>query len=203
MKDICTVILASGSSRRLGFNKLLVKIDKKTVIERSIEPFLTSLIDRIFIVVGFEKERIIKAVERYSVVIIENPLYQKGMSESIKAALPFIKDYRGVFFQLGDRPFVDKTLIEEMIHVFKTHNKNIIVPVYRRQKGHPVLIRLAPYIKEISNIKGDKGLREIIDKYVENVVFIESHEGIIVGLDTEEDIENLKKRGYEIEKNQG
>jgi len=200
MTHLCAVILASGSSRRLGFNKLLVKIDKKTVIERSIEPFLSPLIDKIFVVVGFEKERIIKLLKKYPIEIIENPLYLQGMSASVKAAIAYIKDYKGAFFQLGDRPFVDKSLIEDMVYIFQTNDKDIIVPVYNKQKGHPVLIKPETYIKDMEKIKGDVGLREIIDKYIENVVFIDAYEGIHLGLDTQEDIENLKERGYDIEK---
>lgn len=200
MNNICAVILASGASRRLGFNKLLVKIDKKTVLERSIEPFLIPIIDKIFVIVGFEKERVTSVIKDYPVEIIDNPLYLDGMSASVKAALPFIKDFRGVFFQLGDRPFVDKALIEKMVHVFHSDYRDIIVPLHKNQKGHPVLIKIESYIKEISHIKGDKGLREIIDKYIGNVVFIESKEGVLMGLDTLEDIEYLRKRGYEIEK---
>ncbi|HOP86061.1 MAG TPA: nucleotidyltransferase family protein [Syntrophorhabdaceae bacterium] len=200
MTQLCAVILASGSSRRLGFNKLLVKIDKKTVIERSIEPFLFPLIDKIFVVVGFEKERVIKAIENYPIEIIENPFYLQGMSASVKAALTYIRDYKGAFFQLGDRPFVDMTLIEEMVHIFQTNDKKIIVPVHNKQKGHPVLIKPELYLTDMEKIEGDVGLREIIDKYRENVVFIDANEGILLGLDTWEDIENLKKRSYEIEK---
>lgn len=200
MNNFCAVILASGASRRLGFNKLLVKIDKKTVLERSIEPFLIPIIDKIFVIVGFEKERVTSVIKDYPVEIIDNPLYLDGMSASVKAALPFIKDFRGVFFQLGDRPFVDKALIEKMVHVFHSDYRDIIVPLHKNQKGHPVLIKIESYIKEISHIKGDKGLREIIDKYIGNVVFIESKEGVLMGLDTLEDIEYLRKRGYEIEK---
>ncbi|HOJ42945.1 MAG TPA: nucleotidyltransferase family protein [Syntrophorhabdaceae bacterium] len=200
MSNLCAVILASGSSKRLGFNKLLVKIDKKTVIERSMEPFFISSIDKIFVVVGFEKERILKIIECHPAEIIENPFYSQGMSASIRVALPYIKGYEGVFFQLGDRPFLDKTLIEKMVHTFQENDKDIIVPVYNKKKGHPVLIRPAPYIEEMEKVKGDMGLREIIDKYRENVLFIESQEGVLTGLDTQEDIENLKKRGYEIEK---
>lgn len=200
MTNVCAVILASGASRRLGFNKLLVRIDKKTVIERSIEPFLIPLIDKVFVVVGFEKEKTTRVIRGYPVEVIENPLYTQGMSASIKAALPYINDYKGVFFQLGDRPFVDKKLIEEMLHIFQVNNKDIVVPIYKNKKGHPVLISPEPFLNEMSSIKGDVGLREIIDKYIENVVFIESTEGILMGLDTLEDIENLKKRGHEIEK---
>lgn len=198
MKNICVVVLAAGSSNRLGSNKLLLKIDNTTVIERSIIPFY-DIADNIFIVTGFEKERLNHILENKPVQTIFNPFYREGMSTSLKAAVPFVDKYEGVFIQLGDRPFIDKAFVKEMIDVFFNRNAKIIVPVYKGQKGHPVLIRLNHYIKEIPSIKGDEGLREIIDKYREDVLFIEGYEGNILGIDTSIDLQILRERGYRIE----
>ncbi len=200
MTRICAVVFAAGFSARLGQNKLLIKINKKTVIERSIEPFIDPSIDKVFVVVGFEKERIETALQGKEVEIIYNPNYIECMSASLKTSLPFVVHYDGIFFQLGDRPFTDKAIIKKMIYAFYNQSARIVVPIYKGKKGHPVLIRLKDYLEDIERINGDKGLREIIDKYHRDVVFIEGNEGIILGVDTREDLNNLAVRGYEIEK---
>ncbi|HOJ71853.1 MAG TPA: nucleotidyltransferase family protein [Syntrophorhabdaceae bacterium] len=200
MTGICAVIFAAGSSVRLGHNKLLIKIDDKTVIERSVEPFFNALIDRIFVVTGFEKQRIEDVFKTKPIEIIYNPNHREGMASSLKAAIPFISHYEGVFFQLGDRPLTDKALINRMLYTFSEKNAQIIVPVNRGRKGHPVLIRPDKYLKDMKEVEGDKGLREIIDKYIGDVVFIEGDDGVITGIDTQEDLNKLMMRGHKIEK---
>lgn len=200
MTRICAVVFAAGFSARLGQNKLLIRINEKTLLERSIEPFIDPSIDKVFVVVGFERERIEAVLKGQKVDIIYNPNYREGMSASLKASLPFVSHYDAIFFQLGDRPFTDKAIIKRMLCAFYNQSAHIVVPIYKGKKGHPVLIRLGNYIREIEDIEGDKGLREIIDKYHRNVVFIEGNEGIILGVDTQEDLNNLAVRGYEIKK---
>ena len=58
MKRIFAVILAAGASRRLGVNKLTVKIDGQSVIRRSVRPFLEGGVERTFVVTGVDDERI-------------------------------------------------------------------------------------------------------------------------------------------------
>ena len=63
------IIVASGSSQRMGFDKLLAEIDGKPVLQRSVEAFLTVAdIKRIIVVcpeerwnkIGVEDNRIIR-----------------------------------------------------------------------------------------------------------------------------------------------
>ena len=56
------------------------------------------------------------------------------------------------------------------------------------------------YGEEIRSLQGDRGLREIIEKHMEDVIFIKGNEGALFDIDTNEDIERLKERGYIIEK---
>ncbi|MCX5818177.1 MAG: nucleotidyltransferase family protein [Proteobacteria bacterium] len=216
MEKIYAVILAAGTSSRLGFNKLTLKINGQSVIEMAAEPFFQKGIEKIHVVTNPENGPVKKALETPFIfplqpsafslqpfTFIPNPHFQEGMSSSIKAVTPFIQDADAVFFQLGDKPFIKKEMVEQMIELYVSREKNlfdIIVPVYRGKKGHPVLMNIKPYIKEIQNLEGDKGLREIIDNHSGSVLFIEGDEGNIFDIDTEGEIHTLRERGYVIEK---
>jgi molybdenum cofactor cytidylyltransferase len=122
------------------------------------------------------------------------------MSTSVKASLPFIADKEGVFFHLGDKPFLEKEIIYRMIDIYRENREKIIVPVFNGEKGHPVLMDAAAYSEEIKSLLGDKGLREIIEKHTADVIFIKGNEGSLHDIDTIDDVERLKERGYIIEK---
>ena len=200
MKRFSAVILAAGVSKRLGFNKLTLKINGESVIRKAVLPFISAGIGKVFIVTGIQSQEIREELTGYAVEFIENKDCALGMSTSVKASLPFITDEEGVFFHLGDKPFLEKEMIYRMIDIYRENREKIIVPVFNGEKGHPVLMDVGLYSEEIKSLEGDKGLREIIEKHTEDVIFIKGNEGSLFDIDTIEDVERLKERGYIIEK---
>lgn len=200
MIKVHSVILAAGASKRLGFNKLTVKIDSKAVIRRSVAPFLEVRLGEVIVVTGSDISPVAGALEGLDVRIVRNEDHSRGMSTSVRAALPFIKDAEAVFFHLGDKPFVKKELLLAMVDRYHETGGNIIIPVHEGIKGHPVLMSVAPYRADMEGLEGDKGLREVIAKYSADVLFIKGDEGTLFDIDTLEDIEVLKQRGFKVEK---
>jgi len=206
MQKIYAVILAAGTSSRLGFNKLTVKIDGRPVVAKAIEPFCIEAIEKIFVVINPEAGDVRREIEKNlafslsNFTFIENFHYKDGMSSSVKAALPFIKDADAVFFHLGDKPFIKRKTINNMLDMYLREGVPILIPEYKNKKGHPVLVKIKPYFEEMKGLKGDKGLREIIDKHTEDVVFIKGDEGSVFDIDTVETIDTLNERGHKIEK---
>ncbi len=204
MKRIYAVILAAGTSSRLGFNKLTVRIGGKSVIVRAVEPFCSAGIEKILVVTNPDLTEVQKELEMApcssQVSFVCNENYRQGMSSSVKAALPFIEDCDAVFLHLGDKPFVKRELVSRMLDVYREQQGSIIIPEYGGKKGHPVLMQSRPgIIEEMRLLEGDRGLREIVDKHKENVVFIEGDEGCVLDIDTVETLNVLKRRGYRVE----
>lgn len=200
MEPIYTVVLAAGASSRLGYNKLLLTIDGETVIRRAITPFLQPAIEKVFVVTGNAPDTIAQELAGFPLEIIYNKDHARGMSTSVKASLPFLAKARGVFFQLGDKPFVAGAIIDVMINTFFAEKAPIVLPVFKGEKGHPVLIDIQRYSDEMAILEGDKGLREIIEKHSEDVLYIEGGEGNIFDIDSVEEINILRERGYRVEK---
>lgn len=201
MSTVHAVILAAGLSSRLGFNKLTVTIDAETVIRRAVAPFVEAGLGNIVVVTGRDEDRLRHCLEGLAVRFVHNKDYRTGgMSSSVRSALPFIGDAEAVFFHLGDKPFVDPQLLQNMILRYDESNRGMVVPACNGVKGHPVLMRHKPYRQDMENLEGDKGLREVIEKHATDVVFIEGDEGILFDIDTPEDVEILRERGHTVEK---
>jgi molybdenum cofactor cytidylyltransferase len=201
MERIITVILAAGTSSRLGFNKLTVTIDGETVIRRSVKPFIMESIYELIVVTGHNHQKIKKELEGLGVSLINNPHYREGMSTSVKAVIPFLEDADALFFHLGDKPFITANSIKAILNQHRSSKARIIAPLYEGKTGHPVLIDAALLRAEIGMIHGDSGLREVIEKYRRDVVFIEGDDGNLFDIDTIEAIDQLRERGYRIEEN--
>lgn len=200
MKGLRAVILAAGISKRLGFNKLVLRINGESVIRRATLPFFSIDIERVCVVTGTQSEEIEKELAGYSVEFIRNHNHMLGMATSVVAAIPFIEGAEGILFHLGDKPFIEKETLFHMIDTYRKNRGKIIVPLFEGTKGHPVLMDVRPYSRDIASLRGDHGLRDIIEKHREDVLFIEGNEGSLFDIDTMEDVVSLKERGYVIEK---
>lgn len=199
MKRIVAVILAAGLSKRFLSNKLLVSINGEPLLRLSIKPFLIEEIEERFVVLGKEKAIIERLLGDLSLRILFNPFPEKGLSFSIKIALPFIERKDGVFFHLADKPLVDSSLVKRMIDLFDSSSFFGIVPTFRGMNGHPVLIDIERFREDIEGLKGDRGLREIIERNREKFLFFEAGDGCIIDIDRKEDLKILKERGFKIE----
>jgi len=197
---IDTVILAAGSSRRLGFNKLFLSVDGEPVLTRTLRAFLDLRIGTTFVVTGFERERVERLLKDAPVVLVHNRSFEEGMSASVRAVLPFLASDHGIFLRLGDKPFVKGETLRRMIESFAKGTHPIILPVFQGQKGHPALIDVMRYLDEMRTLEGDTALRPIIEKHSQDILYVEGDEGILLDLDTERDIDLLRRRGFTIEK---
>jgi molybdenum cofactor cytidylyltransferase len=201
MNQIRAVILAAGSSSRLGFNKLCVKIDGQAVIRKTVQLFM-EYADKVVVVTGFERERIEHELKGLPVLFAHNPDHFQGMSSSVKTALPHVTDVEGILFHLGDKPLVSPNTIERTIEMFR-QGSAIVLPVFNGIKGHPVLVRSRLFLDEMAAVEGDMGLRKLVERHTDEVRTVEGDEGAVLDIDSEEDIAELARRGFTIEKNQG
>ncbi len=199
MKRIAAVILAAGVSRRLGYNKLTVKVDGESVLRRSVKPFLRADIGEVFLVTGHDRESVEQEMRGLPVRLIHNPQYLRGMSTSVAVTLPFLGSVDGVLFHLGDKPFVQAGTISAIIAKFLQDPSRIIVPLFRGERGHPILFNGLFLQGTAGILKGDVGLREVIEKHKRDVVSIEGDEGTVFDIDTVSQIDCLRERGYRVE----
>ncbi|MBQ7815904.1 MAG: NTP transferase domain-containing protein, partial [Oscillospiraceae bacterium] len=65
-KKVCAVIVAAGKGRRMGFDKMLFKIDGVPVVEKSIQAFANNpLTDSIVVVAGENIDDIKELAAKY------------------------------------------------------------------------------------------------------------------------------------------
>jgi molybdenum cofactor cytidylyltransferase len=199
MEKIIAVVLAAGTSSRLGFSKLTIKIDGESVIRRSVKPFLMDSIHKVIVVTGNNSVDIEREMVGLNVDLIHNPHYKDGMSTSVKAALPYLGDAAAVIFHLGDKPLITSRDVLAVVNAYSAYNAKIAAPSFQEKMGHPVMINAALLRSRVGMLSGDSGLREIIDKHREDVVFIVGNDGNLFDIDTIQAIDQLRERGYRIE----
>ena len=195
---ISAIIMASGKSKRMGTNKLLLEYRGVTFIENTLKKVLNENFYELAIVISDKKVRkkcqdYIKKSEKdeKKIYIVDNKKSEKGQSESIKIGLKTLEKCEGYMFFSCDQPFLTSNTIKKILQNFKT--KGITIPEYNGKRSLPVIFG-ENFKDELLKLEGDTGGKTVISNHQDKIKIVEIEnpdEG--KDIDTKEDYEMLKK----------
>lgn len=189
------ILLAAGSSSRLGRPKQLLNYQGKTLIQYSIEIAQQSAADDLVVVLGANSELIQTGIQSKDVPMLVHANWAAGMSSSMQCGLRYLiesSQVEQVILMLCDQPHVSQELLNQLIHIKKTSGKGIVACSYAGTVGVPALFDQC-YFLELLEHKGSEGAKKVILSHLEDVFLIDFPLGA-VDLDTEEDVK--KFTGY-------
>ncbi len=186
-------ILAAGMSKRMGSeNKLLKKINNNIILNQTLINHTESKINNINLILGYQKDIILKYIDQKKISIIVNNNFKSGMLSSILKINENISNKtKGILISLADMPFVTSEDINKLIKIFNENNQKIIcIPENKGKLGNPLLLPKEIYkdlIKDISKLSNDKGLKKLILNKKYNYIRVSLSEGVTKDFDTIED----------------
>ncbi|UNY98731.1 nucleotidyltransferase family protein [Zhouia spongiae] len=167
MNNIAILILAAGSSSRMGAPKQLLAVGNQKMISVIVGNAAKSKAGKIYCVLGAKAEEIQKDIKRSGAEVIYNADWEKGLGSSIAAGVKHMcstkEQLDGILIMLSDQPKVDEVYLNNMIRLFKQKPDKIIASKYQYRYGVPALFPSA-YFKLLMQLEGDKGARSILNK---------------------------------------
>ena len=139
---IIKVILAAGLSKRFGLsNKILAKINKKTLIETILDRLIEidSNQNNIIVIGGNDYNSLKKTLKKYDVKIFYNKNYKNGLGSSVSFIFKKQINKNGIMFIPGDMPLISKKDFKKLINTFVHKKDKIISPCYKKQNGNPLI----------------------------------------------------------------
>ncbi|MDT8860883.1 nucleotidyltransferase family protein [Alkalihalobacillus sp. MEB130] len=203
------VLLAAGTSSRMGTAKQLLQLQKKTLLETVLDQVLTHPFEKVYVVLGHRAEEIKNSVATSSEYVrwIDNPNYKEGQSTSILKAMNSLdSSVDSVMFFLTDQPFIRSNTVSKILTVGcerMRHDSNpfVIRPTYKNKPGHPVFwgnVSGVPF----SQLSGDSGGKEIMHLMQKELVPV-SDRYVLFDIDTPDDYKEAQlhiKRATSIHK---
>jgi molybdenum cofactor cytidylyltransferase len=189
---IVGIILAAGLSKRMGRVKSLLPWGDSLLLDRVIENAYHSRLSGLVVVLGHEAENIRKRIDFKEAKVIVNSDYRAGQSSSLQAGLGALPvDTDGVMFLLGDQPFIDHKIIDNLICAFQKRQSTLIIPTYQGKRGNPVLMHSSIF-DMVERITGDVGARVLFGNLSSQIQEVEvSDPCIFVDIDTIEEYRRL------------
>jgi molybdenum cofactor cytidylyltransferase len=190
---VAAILLAAGTSTRMGKVKQLLPIDGRPVLEHVLDNVRGADVSEIILVLGHSAEAIQQEVELRDVKVVMNDNYPQGMGTSLQAGLAAV-DARieAAIIVLADQPFVCPSTLDRLIREHSRTRAQIVIPTYRGFRGNPVLLDRSVF-PEVMNLRGDIGCRAIFGDHLEGIVKVPVEDfGILLDLDEPVDYDKLR-----------
>ena len=194
-RKIGVIILAAGSSSRLGYAKQLVEFKGKTLLQHVIDVAENFQFDSRILVLGANSDKITENITPGNFKLVINEEWEKGMSASIRKgiteSLKSDKELEHVLILLSDQPFVSVENIERLLKVQLEENTQATFSEYQGNIGVPAIFSREVF-SEFQELKGDQGAKKLIKEGKLNFRTVKFEKGNF-DVDTPEDVESLKR----------
>lgn len=191
---VAGVVLAAGSSSRMGQPKQLLPFRGQTLLECVVDNALASPLDRLVVVVGHQAAELTDLLRSRDVTVVFNSAFMTGQSSSIQAGLDEVRDeVDAVLFLLGDQPLVSPEIIGSILTAYALNPVPIVMPVFDGRRGNPVLFDRQTFSR-IDALAGDTGARSIFRDYVGEILEVPLEDPAVhFDVDTEQDYQRLQE----------
>src|SRR5687768_16583151 len=141
--NIGIIILAAGSSSRMGRSKQLLEIEGEPLLCRCVKVAQAANPNHIVVILGANEKAHREIIDKLPVHIISNYYWKTGMGSSIKTGLNYliqeVSDLEAVIITVCDQPALTAEHLGKLIQKFNQKKKSIIASSYSNSTGVPVL----------------------------------------------------------------
>lgn len=192
--EIGVLILAAGSSSRMGMSKQMLPINGTSLLARTIKTTIEANLKNIAVVLGSNADEHRIAANEFPVTTVLNHGWKNGMGTSIRVGIHHfrpIDSIKGVIILVCDQPTLQPEILIKLIENQKQTGKSIIACRYANTVGVPALFSRTMF-DELTSLEDNHGAKQLILEHPNDVSTIDFPSGEI-DLDTPEDYDNFIK----------
>ena len=183
------LVLAAGSSRRLGQPKQLLPYRGRPLLDAVLDTARSVGADQLVVALGGAGDEVRALVDLTGVEVADNPAFSTGCSSSIAAAVPALHPDTDVLVLLvGDQPGVSTETVHRLLA--GRGDAPLTVCRYDDGVGHPFAFG-RQVLPDLLRLHGDKAVWKLLDQRADEVVEVRVDGPVPLDVDTWEDYERL------------
>lgn len=183
------VLLAAGSSTRMGQLKQLLPWRGGTLLRHAAKTALATKCTPVIVVLGANASQVRQELDGLPVRILENEEWQSGIGSSlragVRAALDEVPGLEGVLVTLADQPLVTAESLGRLLEAFRRKRPPIVAAAYDDTRGVPVVLGRA-VLDDVLTLDCTAGAKWIIERHGKDVAAVELPEAAF-DIDTPEE----------------
>lgn len=187
------VVLAAGSSRRMGRPKQLLEVSGRPLLEGVVASVCASRLDDVVVVLGAGAHEILARVDLGRARALVNDDHASGMSSSLRAGLAALgPEVDLAVVVLGDQPAISGALLDELLELRERSGLPAAALSFGGMLHPPVALRRELW-GDLRSLEGDVGCRAVIRARPELVAALPAGADLRhpVDVDTPEDYARL------------
>ena len=182
------VLLAAGRGLRFGENKLLARLEGRTLLDRAIDAIPPGL-RTVAVVSSPETARIASA---RGLEALRNDRPEDGISRSVRLGTGALRDCEAILYLVADQPRLSREGVERVLALHREYPDCICAAASEGQRGNPCLFP-ADLFPELLKLEGDVGGSRVIRAHPDRLRLMEVPAIQLADADTPEALEQLRQ----------
>lgn len=189
------ILLAAGSSERLGQPKQLLPWRGQTLLRHAAEVILASGVSPVIVVLGSRAGEMVPELDGLNVHTVVNSDWQQGMGSSLQTglhALSALAKLNAVLILLCDQPLVTPDNLKSLIARNNEERRLAAASEYSDGVLGPPCLFTKELFPRLATLSGAQGARALLGKLAPDQLSIVPFPDGLTDVDTREDWERLQ-----------
>jgi len=189
---IAGILLAAGTSSRMGSNKLLFDLGGESVLRGAARRALAGGLAPLLVVLGHEADKTRRELDGLPCRVVVNPDYASGINSSLKAGVAAVPDEaQGALVMLSDMPFVTADMLAGLVARYRSTTAPLVISDYEGVNAPPMLYDRSLF-SELLAMTGEGCGRQVVKKHRHEAEVLAWPEAALADLDVPEDYARFK-----------
>ncbi len=189
---IAGILLAAGTSSRMGRNKMLFDLNGESVLRGAARRALAAGLSPLLVVLGHEAEKSRTELDGLPCQVVINPNYEQGINSSLKAGVSAVPaGTQASVVMLADMPFVTPEMIAGLIDRYRKSEAPLVISDYEGVNAPPMLYDKSLF-DELLAMTGEGCGRQVVRRHREEAEVLSWPPPALADIDVPEDYERIK-----------
>jgi molybdenum cofactor cytidylyltransferase len=185
------IVLAAGSSTRMGRNKLLLPLGGQPLVRRAAAAAAGAGLDPVIVVVGHDADRVREALAGLPCASVLNRDHAGGIRLSLQAGLRALPaEVSAAVVVLADMPFVTAAMIRSVVEAYLQGTPPLVVSRYGSVIAPPTLYDRSLF-PELLGLTGEGAGKPVVLRHQDEARIVSWPEEALADVDVPEDYERL------------
>ena len=191
--EVAGILLAAGTSSRMGANKLLLELDGETILRGAARRALAGGLAPLLVVLGHQAERTRAELHGLACEAVVNPDFEEGITASLRCGLAALPEgVEAAMVLLADMPRVTAAMIAAMVVRFRAVRPRLVISDYAGVQAPPMLYDRTLFAELAAMDDGRCG-RQVVERHRNEAAVLSFPAPALTDLDVPADYELLRQ----------
>ena len=196
---VAAIVLAAGSSVRMGRNKLLLELDGETVVQRAARTAIEAGLDPVVVVTGHAHEAVAAELHVLPCTTVVNTEHASGPHTSVATGIRALcegrapeDDCAAAIVMLADMPLVTADMLRTLVARYRESHAPLVISRYGDSVNAPPMLYDRSLFGELTRMDARCG-RQVIRRHRHEAVEVEWPARASWDLDRPSDYERIRE----------